>query len=213
MVDMANGQWPGYGAPAEADHARPESGKRKYTDGHGDPCVGRVPGDAVNEIAEHCRKFVAPSTPTAAPGGEAPAAFYPLPPELNQAVLSSLGIGGSQPRGPASATSSARALDALTNHALDGKLPPSPAGLMQPFLGTLAPAHPARSHAHTHAEMDHGTYRSHASTSHGPQCQSIPKLSVQYHGGTASQLWALCPDCGAFSKVQQDEPAMLCYSP
>ncbi|EPQ30667.1 uncharacterized protein PFL1_01568 [Pseudozyma flocculosa PF-1] len=48
---------------------------------------------------------------------------------------------------------------------------------------------------------------------HGPHCKSIARLSVRHNGGTTSELWASCPDCGACTKVQSDQPSKLCYSP
>lgn len=52
-----------------------------------------------------------------------------------------------------------------------------------------------------------------ASAGHGPQCLSIPQLHVR-NDGTSSELWARCPDCNAFTKVQESAPAMTqCYSP
>jgi len=112
------------------------------------------------------------------------ATFYPLPHDLNQAVLRSLGIGSSKDTGVASASgeSSAR----------------SSPGLLQPTMGT---------------SVDMDMDAAHPPKTHGPQCTSIPQLSVRYYGGTRSQLWAYCPDCQAFSQVHEDQPVILAYSP
>ncbi|PKI84835.1 hypothetical protein MVES_001297 [Malassezia vespertilionis] len=44
----------------------------------------------IEELADHCRKSVAPRTESRLQGGTEQAQFYPLPPELNRAVLASL---------------------------------------------------------------------------------------------------------------------------
>lgn len=112
------------------------------------------------------------------------ATFYPLPHDLNQAVLRSLGIGGSKDAG-------------IANVASASTMRSSP-GLMQPDMG-----------ASGDVDMDAAVFP----PTHGPQCKSIPQLSVRYYGGTRSQLWAYCPDCQAFSQVHEDQPAILAYSP
>ncbi|WFD19971.1 hypothetical protein MCAP1_002215 [Malassezia caprae] len=89
------------------------------------------------------------------------ATFYPLPHELNQAVLRSLGIGSSKDAGVANMS--------------DGSSARSSPGLMQPAMGYPSDM-----------DMDAGV----PSSTHGPQCKSIPQLSVH-----------------------EDQPAVLAYSP
>lgn len=151
-----------------------------------------VPLDlSVSDLAEYCRKSVVPRTAPAAvrADDDEPASFYPLPPELNDSVLASLrhqlGDGGA---------------DAAYH------VP----GIIQPPFGSPAVPDLIRTESGASSMDEDGA---HAPAAHGPQCQSIPQLSVKYYDGTASQLWALCPDCGTYSKVQEDKPVNLCYSP
>ena len=133
-------------------------------------------------------------------GSNEQAEFYPLPPELNQALLSSLGIGGSR-----------QASAPLPQPAWSKQMPTiyQDAPLQRARPGLLQPEAPMQAMGANEMDQDMTTRR----TEHGPQCQSIPQLSVRHYGGTASQLWALCPDCGAFSKVHEDKPVILAYSP
>ncbi len=51
---------------------------------------------------------------------------------------------------------------------------------------------------------------------HGPQCQSLPQLSVLRGENGTSSLWARCGDCGAFSKVETNDGPVreqFSYSP
>lgn len=150
-----------------------------------------VPLDiSVSDLAEYCRQSVMPRIAPAAvrADGDELASFYPLPPELNDSVLSSLRhhLGD-------------RGMDAVQH------VP----GIIQPFGSSAVPELIRTESGASSMDEDCAS----ASVAHGPQCQSIPQLSVKHYGGTASQLWALCPDCGTYSKVQEDQPVKLCYSP
>lgn len=130
------------------------------------------------------QKLVLPRTQEQLDGARDMATFYPLPHDLNQAVLRSLGIGSSK--------------DALMSNMFSDSSAHSSPGLLQPAMGSSGDM-----------DMDTG----HSPNTHGPQCKSIPQLSVRYYGGTRSQLWAYCPECQAFSQVHEDQPAVLAYSP
>lgn len=164
--------------------------------------------------AECNLKAVVPRTDIQRQDGDEQVQFYPLPPELNQAVLASLGVGGSKqvehPNGVA--------IPGRANQGYDGSSSHFNSGLFQPEVPGAQGLPMQRSHSNgasvTGESMEEeGHTPGQASTSHGPHCKSIPQLSVRHYGGTASQLWALCPDCGAFSKVHEDKPVVLCYSP
>ena len=164
--------------------------KRKL-DSANEDYFGEIGG--INGLAEYCRRSAVPRTTTEAhraPGGDETASFYPLPPELNNEVLATLKQKQEDDMSASANTSRS-----------------SPVGIMQPPYGASATDAPAGTGA---SSMDEDGA---AAPVHGPHCQGIPQLSVKYHGGTASELWALCPDCGTFSKVHEDQPVKLCYSP
>ncbi|SHO78424.1 Hypothetical protein MSYG_2768 [Malassezia sympodialis ATCC 42132] len=170
--------------PVPIRSASSGSGKRKWGEGESGTELGDVSECDRSQLAELCRQSVMPRTQSQLDGSCDMATFYPLPHDLNQAVLRSLGIGSSKDTGVASASgeSSAR----------------SSPGLLQPTMGT---------------SVDMDMDAAHPLKTHGPQCTSIPQLSVRYYGGTRSQLWAYCPDCQAFSQVHEDQPVILAYSP
>lgn len=166
---------------------------------------------AAGDLAEQCRQAIAPRVdpPSQAPAGDDTVAFHPLPPELNANVLQTLSELQQSRGGAGEAAQSGRA-DFSYPHvqiypAVGSPNQPHTPGLLQPATGSQA--YFDRNGSSPHA-MDEDAERP-----HGPQCTSIPQLSVRHHGGTASELWAKCLDCGAFSKVQQDQPVRLCYSP
>lgn len=210
----------------------PFPGKRKHAEGVEEDYMSFQPENGMQDIAEYCRQVrayplmqaVMPRTQTHLQGESEKAEFYPLPPELNQAVLSSLGVQPAQQQGHTAVdTHHPMARPApfpnFPSQGLDEPSPVSSPGLLQP--GTALNGHDygmemSNSLDSNNASegMDEEVHTpTHASASHGPQCKSIPQLSVRHYGGTASQLWASCPDCGAFSKVHEDKPVILCYSP
>lgn len=155
-----------------------------------------------------------PRTKTQRMDGNEQVQFYPLPPELNQAVLDSLSAVGSK----RSQNLDRSSVPTLNNFGASGPSRPSP-GILQPGIPSDVYGNPLEksgsfdSGAASENMEEEAQTPQEASTSHGPHCKSIPQLSVRHYGGTASQLWALCPDCGAFSKVHEDKPVILCYSP
>lgn len=190
--------------------------KRKHAD-------DEIDDANLDNLAEYCRQVrtyagtdrqsVVPRTESQRKDGDGQVQFYPLPPELNQAVLNSLGAGTARhsesEASPSLFTRNLGTTDARSAQSSPGLLQPSISSDM-PFSGRTNPSDSC-SNSDCMEEEVH-TPRE-ASTSHGPHCKSIPQLSVRNYGGTASQLWALCPDCGAFSKVHEDKPVLLCYSP
>ena len=190
--------------------------KRKHAD-------DEIDDANLDNLAEYCRQVrtyagtdrqsVVPRTESQRKDGDGQVQFYPLPPELNQAVLNSLGAGTARhsesEASPSLFTRNLGTTDARSAQSSPGLLQPSISSDM-PFSGRTNPSDSC-SNSDCMEEEVH-TPRE-ASTSHGPHCKSIPQLSVRNYGGTASQLWAVCPDCGAFSKVHEDKPVLLCYSP
>ncbi|WFD31445.1 hypothetical protein MSPP1_002480 [Malassezia sp. CBS 17886] len=167
--------------------------KRKLSDEAHDDEVPLLDAAAAPEVFEHCSRAVVARTSAQQGGANAQAEFYPVPAELSRAVLTSLGVGSSRGTGDGTADAHMHT-DSFR------------AGLLQPATGAAGGQVCA---AEQHADdMPLDT-----TAAHGPQCKSLPQLSVRYHGGTASELWALCPDCGAFSKVHEDQPVLLSYSP
>lgn len=147
----------------------------------------------INGLAEYCRQSVVPRTtsePHRSTGGDETVSFYPLPAELNDEVLATL-----------------KQKQDVDMPALPSEPCSAPVGIMQPPYGACATPDAQESGA---ASMDEDAA---PVSTHGPHCRGIPQLSVKYHGGTASELWAFCPDCGTFSKVHEDKPVQLCYSP
>ncbi|WFD42442.1 hypothetical protein MPSI1_001087 [Malassezia psittaci] len=180
----------------------PSSEKRKLGD-------AEVESHDIQNLAENCRRAVAPRTEARDPDTERPAEFYPLPPELNQAVLHSLGVGSSKDAGKMTHVSPLPHYSLTPFTTQSGDIPKS--GLMQP---ASAGAQTLETSSNPTSKGDMMEDESPSSAkSHGLHCQSIPQLSVRNFNGTASQLWALCPDCGAFSQVREDKPVTLCYSP
>lgn len=123
-----------------------------------------------------CPQTAVQRTQSHLPGSDELAEFYPLPPNINQAVLASVGVGGSKQRD-------------LPMRAWGMWSYRTTPGLLQP---------PTSSSAVDSFSMDEDMTS--ISPRHGPHCQSIPQLSVRSFGPT-SQLWAYCPDCHAFAKV------------
>lgn len=188
---------PASSAPINVPASPSRRTKRKSRDDDEDASQGSFvfPQQNAAGLTDICRKAVVRRRSTHLDGSNDMAEFYPLPDELNHAVLASLGVGSSRRRDSATFIS-AQAWDPLTSR-------PSP-GLLQPSSLPASDTH----HASQAMEED-----SSFASKHGPQCQSIPRLSVRYFGGTRSQLWAYCPDCHAFSKVHEGQPADLSYSP
>ena len=195
-------------APAAAAMPVPFRGKRKLDD---DPDEATAPDvDAATTPAEYPRHPVLPRVEgldarTAA--ADQPAEFLPLPPGLNESVYRSL--QGAPDVSHAARDAAAASGDYVYPDVMvyprvvdDDTSRQSSQGILQPPAG----ASPIRPN-----QMEEDAPAS--ASNHGPQCTSIPQLSVRYHGGTASELWAHCPDCGAFSKVHEDQPVNLCYSP
>lgn len=66
------------------------------------------------------------------------------------------------------------------------------------FCGLLGPQHGATSDA---MQTDDGAAS--PAPQHGPHCQGIAQLSVRHDPVTgAAELWATCPSCGAYTRVQ-----------
>lgn len=114
-------------------------------------------------------------------GSDELAEFYPIPKDLDQAVLASMGVGGSKQRnipmhiwGKRSQHATPCLLEPPTNAE-----PMMDSNYMDEDIGKPAYGH------------------------HGPHCRSIPRLSVRGTGQEGSELWAYCPDCHAFGKVQE----------
>ncbi|PWY98808.1 hypothetical protein BCV70DRAFT_164261 [Testicularia cyperi] len=153
------------------------------------------------------------------------AQFHPLPPEVNTAILAQLGHDplsqhGRMPHSSSSSSSlasvghehkSSTGSDYFGTHSQRyPDVEPYPSAQPSCSVGILEPAS-SMSDSTDAMDMDAG---SNARAHHGPHCKSIPQLCVRYNDGASSDLWATCPDCGACSKVESNQPASnLCYSP
>ncbi|KAJ9478847.1 Glycogen synthase [Pseudozyma hubeiensis] len=164
----------------------------------------------------------------------ADAQFHPLPADVNQAMLAQLGHspfanGASSSASstfvtPSSSSSSGFGHEHKSSNGSDyfstaapNRYPdvePYPSTSPSSTYGILGPA-PGRHNSLSDGdgmEVDYGSNPS-VERVHGPQCKSIPQLCVRYNDGAGSELWATCPDCGACSKVESNQPSQLCYSP
>lgn len=162
------------------------------------------------------------------------AQFHPLPADVNQALLAQLGCNpfttssgaGSSFVTPSSSSSSGFGHEHKSSNGSDyfSSVASSHYPDVEPYhstspsatYGILGPA-PGRHNSLASADsMDEDHYGSSACAPnvHGPQCKSIPQLCVRYNDGQSSELWATCPDCGACSKVESNQPSSnMCYSP
>lgn len=121
-----------------------------------------------------------PRTQQTLAGSNEFAEFYPIPKDLDQAVLASMGVGGSRQRDIPMHVWGKR-----PQHSVPCLL--EPPTNMEPMMNS--------------DDMDENMDKA-ANGVHGPHCRSIPRLSVRDTGHESSELWAFCPDCHAFGKVQ-----------
>ncbi|PWN51641.1 hypothetical protein IE53DRAFT_313578 [Violaceomyces palustris] len=162
------------------------------------------------------------SLPRALPGSlDQVAEFLPLPPDVNSAVLRSLGMDpfSSQPVTPANPVrkghghkiSDGSDASCYFSSAQDTAGPSYPDLDIYPPTGVFGILGPQSGADQDTMDVDGDAA---SSRRHGPHCKSIPQLSVRHNGGTTSELWASCLDCGACSKVESGGPSTsLCYSP
>lgn len=134
-----------------------------------------------NKVDPSClQPFSAQRTQYTLAGSEAPAEFYPIPNDVDQAVLASMGVGESKQRN-------------IPLHIFGKRPQHATPRLLEP---------PMNAEHMTDSNFMEEDLNKPAYSLHGPQCRSIPRLSVRDTGHVGSELWAYCPDCHAFGKVQ-----------